>query len=100
MAKPQSLKYGERYGGWAAMRQWGMTRMTHTNITGRLSTPALDRLVSRKQVADAVPCSIRTVARAELRGELPAIKLSPRLERSKVSDVEAWIDRSKTNTKQ
>jgi len=56
-------------------------------------------LVSRKNVAEMATCHVRTVVRAERRGELTAIKFSPRLVRYTAEDVRAWIQRSKTTNK-
>jgi hypothetical protein len=60
-------------------------------------SPQIDipQLLSRATVANMVRCHVRTVARAEQRGELKAIKLNSRLVRYDVRDVAAWIGGAK-----
>jgi excisionase family DNA binding protein len=59
-----------------------------------LPVPTDEPLDSRHQVAQRVGCHPRTVARAEKRGELTAIKFNARLVRYRRSEVEAWISRA------
>ncbi|MEA3189039.1 MAG: Helix-turn-helix domain [Chthoniobacter sp.] len=50
-----------------------------------------DQLESRREVAARVRCHPKTIARAEVRGELTPIKFNSRLIRYRRSDVDRWI---------
>ena len=50
------------------------------------------RLLTSRQVADALQCSVRFVWNWTKKGELPAVRMS-RLVRYRVEDVEAFIAR-------
>jgi len=53
-----------------------------------------DILESRREVAQRIGCSTKTIQRAERRGELNPVRLNSRLIRYRVSDVREWIARS------
>ena len=58
------------------------------------SVPSDEPLDSRLQVARRVGCHPKTVARAEKRGELTAIRFNARLVRYRRSEVDEWISKA------
>ena len=64
------------------------------NAHSNLSVATEEPLDSRQQVAQRLGCHSRTIARAEKRGDLTAIKFNARLVRYRRSEVEAWISRA------
>jgi excisionase family DNA binding protein len=58
----------------------------------------MSELVTRKEVADLVRVSTKTVQRAERRGELIPVKFNSRLVRYHRSDVDAWIAKAQAGT--
>ncbi len=55
-----------------------------------------DELESRKQIAKRLSCHPKTIARAEARGEINAIRLNSKMIRYRKADVDAWIARSQS----
>jgi len=58
------------------------------------SSVANDKLESRKQAAQRIGCSVRTLIRAERRGELTPIRLSSHMIRYRSADIERWIEQA------
>ena len=53
-----------------------------------------DPLHSRREIATQIGCCVRTIVRAEKRGELIPVRLSTRLIRYRASDVARWLSLS------
>jgi predicted DNA-binding transcriptional regulator AlpA len=57
------------------------------------AAPIMDRVLTRQQISEMLGISLRTFARLEYAGEMPArIKLSERRVGYRLSAIKAWID--------
>lgn len=66
---------------------------TNKNKTIQMNSGVLDRLLTRKEVAEIIGRSTRTVQELEYRGLLPRVEFSKRHIRYKQSDLKKLIDR-------
>jgi predicted site-specific integrase-resolvase len=64
-----------------------------------LPSKEAESLFSREQLAHRWSCSIETIKRHERAGRLPALKLSSRCTRYRLSDIE-HVERATVGTKQ
>ncbi len=63
-----------------------------TSLTFR-DHPNPDALLSQKQVAELIGCSLRTLERRRLVGDgIPFVRLGPKMIRYRLSDVTAYIN--------
>jgi excisionase family DNA binding protein len=60
-------------------------------MTKTIEADGLKSLLTRRQVADLINSSTRTVGRMESDGRLPAVHVGPRTPRYRASDVAALI---------
>lgn len=63
---------------------------------GKAMNEPLERLLSTREVADILGVHVQTVRQYIRQGELPAIKMSPRLYKVRPEDLERFIEGKKT----
>ena len=56
----------------------------------------LEKLLSTQEAADILGVHVQTVRQYIKRGELPAVKISPRLYKIRPEDLERFIEEKKT----
>ena len=52
---------------------------------------SIDYIRSRKEVAKLLGVSVRTLARIEARGELPTVRITPRIIGYRASEIEKFL---------